>query len=103
MTPKRMPACRVITRPRHGDPRLRSPGAAITARRLTQLTFLVFIAAAATVLGQGPTWNPRITRPLEKYDNPPGYIYRLETSPRMISPYGVFISYQRSEEHTSEF
>ncbi len=94
MTPERMPACRVTTRSRHGDPRLRSPGAAITARRLTQLTFLVFIAAAATALGQAPTWNPRITRPLEKYDNPPGYIYRLETSPRMISPYGVFISYQ---------
>ena len=94
MTPERMPACRVTTRSRHGDPRLRSPGAAITARRLTQLTFLVFIAAAATALGQAPTWNPRITRPLEKYDNPPGYIYRLETSPRMISPHGVFISYQ---------
>jgi len=31
---------------------------------------------------------------LEKYDNPPAYIYRLETSPRMISPHGVFISYQ---------
>src|SRR6266699_2076989 len=94
MTPERMPACRVTTRSRHGDPRLRSPGAAITARRLTQLTFLVFIAAAATALGQAPTWNPRITRPLEKYDNPPTYIYRLDTSPRMISPHGVFISYQ---------
>ena len=52
------------------------------------------IASMATASGQAPTWNPRATRPLEKYDNPPGYIYRLETSPRMISPYGVFISYQ---------
>ena len=25
---------------------------------------------------------------------PPAYIYRLETSPRMVSPYGTFISYQ---------
>jgi len=25
---------------------------------------------------------------------PAPYIYRLETSPRMISPYGVFTSYQ---------
>ena len=25
---------------------------------------------------------------------PPAYIYRLGTSPRMISPYGAFISYQ---------
>src|SRR5437016_9307818 len=89
-----MTACRVATWPRRGDPRLRNYGAASTARRLPQLTFLVFIAAVATALGQAPTWSPRTTRPLEKYDNPPGYIYRLETSPRMISPYGVFISYQ---------
>src|SRR5437867_10919543 len=95
MTPKRMPARRAATQPRHSDPRLRSYGATSTARRLAQLTFLVFIAAVATALGQAPTWNPRTTtRPLEKYDNPPAYIYRLETSPRMISPYGVFISYQ---------
>src|SRR5206468_2031788 len=38
--------------------------------------------------------NPRAARPLEKYDNPPAYIYRLETSPRMISPHGVFIRVQ---------
>src|SRR5437879_2204356 len=85
--------CRVATRPRHGDPHLRSYGRS-TARRLTQVVSLVFIAAAATALGQATTWNPRTTRPLEKYDNPPAYIYRLETSPRMISPHGVFISYQ---------
>ena len=30
----------------------------------------------------------------EKYDMPPAYIFRLETSPRMVSPYGDFISYQ---------
>src|SRR5438034_5031975 len=94
MTPKRMGPCRVAMRPRHGDPRLRSYSATSTARRLPQLTFLVFIAAVATAFGEGPLWNPRAARPLEKYDNPPAYIYRLETSPRMISPHGVFISYQ---------
>jgi hypothetical protein len=31
---------------------------------------------------------------LETYDNPPAYIYRLETGPRMIVPYGPFVSYQ---------
>ena len=41
-----------------------------------------------------PTWKPRQKEPLEKYDNPPAYIYRLESSPRMVSPHGVFISYQ---------
>src|SRR6476646_11454058 len=38
----------------------------------------------------------RMTQPLEKYGMPPAPLgtYRLETSPRMISPYGVFVSYQ---------
>jgi hypothetical protein len=48
----------------------------------------------ATASGQAPTWNPRTNKQLEKYDNPPSYIYRLESSPRMVSPYGAFISYQ---------
>src|SRR5437867_12531908 len=39
-------------------------------------------------------WQPIPTEPLEKYDMPPAYIYRLETSPRMISPYAGFTSYQ---------
>src|SRR5215475_6272973 len=41
-----------------------------------------------------PTWKPREKEPLEKYDMPPMYIYRLETSPRMISQHGPFVSYQ---------
>jgi len=41
-----------------------------------------------------PTWKPREKRPLEKYDMPPTYIFRLDTSPRKISPFGVFTSYQ---------
>src|SRR5713101_5358743 len=36
--------------------------------------------------------NPK--QPLERYDMPPAYIYRLERSPRMISTYGLFTSYQ---------
>src|SRR5437867_2874005 len=31
---------------------------------------------------------------LEKYDNPPAPPRKVETSPRMVSPYGLFISYQ---------
>src|SRR6266404_2223147 len=59
------------------------------------LVCLVFVMALATASGQvAATWNPRVNKPLEKYDNPPAYIYRLDTSPRMISPYGAFISYQ---------
>jgi hypothetical protein len=55
---------------------------------------LVSIAALATASAQAPIWNARAKRPYEQYDNPPAYIYRLDTSPRMISPYGVFVSYQ---------
>ena len=68
-------------------------------------TVLISLAFLATASGQAPsrsatafqvalTWNPRANRPLEKYDNPPAYIYRLDTSPRMISPHGAFVSYQ---------
>src|SRR2546427_9630836 len=56
--------------------------------------YLVFMVALATASGQAPIWNPHTQKPLEKYDNPPAYIYRLEASPRMVSPYGTFISYQ---------
>ena len=55
---------------------------------------LVSIASLATASGQAPLWNPHTNREVEKYDNPPALIYRLETSPRMISSHGVFTSYQ---------
>jgi len=35
-----------------------------------------------------------LNEPLEKYDNPPAPPQKMETSPRMISPFGVFTSYQ---------
>ena len=55
---------------------------------------LVSIASIATASGEAPLWNPHTNRQVEKYDNPPALIYRLDTSPRMISPHGVFTSYQ---------
>jgi BNR/Asp-box repeat len=59
---------------------------------LTCLSLLCTLTAAPAQLA--PTWKPREKRPLEKYDMPPMYIFRLETSPRMISQFGVFTSYQ---------
>ena len=35
-----------------------------------------------------------MTEPLEKYNMPPVYIYRLETGPRMTSQFGLFTSFQ---------
>ena len=64
----------------------------ISANRVSIL--IVWLASIATASGQAPIWNPRINRPVEKYDNPPALIYRLDTSPRMVSPHGAFISYQ---------
>ena len=55
---------------------------------------LISLATLATASGQAPLWSPHVVRPVEKYDNPPALIYRLDTSPRMISPHGVFTSYQ---------
>jgi BNR/Asp-box repeat len=55
---------------------------------------LISLATLATASGQAPLWNPHINRQVEKYDNPPALIYRLDTSPRIISPHGVFTSFQ---------
>jgi len=65
----------------------------VSAISLIALASLLFLSTAS---GQmlAPTFNPRMKRPIEKYDMPPMYIFRLQTSPRMISPYGAFISYQ---------
>ena len=54
----------------------------------------VSLASIATASGQTARSKLNPNEPLEKYNMPPAYIYRLETSPRMISPYGAFISYQ---------
>src|SRR6266704_6054065 len=62
-----------------------------TVSTTSLLIFLGSLASLTTASGQTP---PRMTEPLEKYNMPPAYIYRLETSPRMVSPYGSFISYQ---------
>src|SRR5215472_4117767 len=56
---------------------------------------LASIASLATVSAQlAPTHKVPRNEPLEKYDNPPAPPRKIETSPRMISPFGVFTSYQ---------
>ena len=50
--------------------------------------FLVPIASGQALLPKPPT------EPLEKYNMPPAYIFRIETSPRMISQFGSFTSFQ---------
>jgi hypothetical protein len=56
---------------------------------------LVLLSVLPIASGQiTPTRQLPRTGPLEKYDNPPAYIFRIETSPRMVSRYDTFTSYQ---------
>jgi hypothetical protein len=57
-------------------------------------TMLICLLTFATASGQTASRKPRMTEPLEKYNMPPAYIYRLETGPRMISQFGLFTSFQ---------
>src|SRR5438874_2514912 len=68
----------------------------LTATYLLTAMVAVWPFTLSTASGQlAPTWDLHTKKPLEKYDNPPApYIYRLENSPRMVSPHGAFISYQ---------
>ncbi len=67
-----------------------------TASVFFTLVFAVDLATASAQTTSSGTSQLPLTEPLEKYEMPPAApgTYRLETSPRMISPYGVFISYQ---------
>ena len=59
--------------------------------------FFCLISLVALPAASGQTLPPagRFPEPLEKYEMmPPAQIYRLETSPRMISRYGPFTSFQ---------
>src|SRR6266571_3551686 len=66
-----------------------------TVSTTSLLIFLGSLASLATALAQTPP-NGRFAEPLEKPGMPPAPtgLYRLESSPRMISPYGYFVSYQ---------
>src|SRR6478752_1952174 len=70
---------------------MRSSGASHT--RL--LPFLILLIALPGAIAQlAPVHEPLLNGPLEKYDNPPAAPRKMETSPRMISQFGVFTSYQ---------
>src|SRR5438477_727928 len=59
------------------------------------LICLVWLAAFASASAQlAPTREAPRNEPLETYDNPPAPLRKMETSPRMISQFGVFTSYQ---------
>src|SRR6187399_3028935 len=53
---------------------------------------LVSLTSIATGSAETQPMNPKEHE--ETYDMPPAYIFRLEKSPRMISQFGLFTSYQ---------
>ena len=69
----------------------------IMRRSTVSLTLLVCLGVSAlgTASAQlAPTRKAPRNEALEKYDNPPAPPRKIETSPRMISQFGVFTSYQ---------
>ena len=64
----------------------------LTASLLICLILLIALASASAQLA--PTYKAPRNEPLEKYDNPPAPPRKIETSPRMISQFGLFTSYQ---------
>src|SRR6266508_4121206 len=62
------------------------------ARLLPLLHLLIALPGASAQLE--PVRMAPLNEPLEKYDNPPAPPRKMETSPRMISKFGLFTSYQ---------
>ena len=59
---------------------------------LTSATLLIAVPGASAQ--PAATWKPQGHEPFEKYDNPPAPPRKIETSPRRVSQFGVFTSYQ---------
>ena len=65
------------------------------ASTATPLVLLVLLAALCSASAQlAPIRKMPFAEHDERYDNPPAPPRKVETSPRMISPFGVFTSYQ---------
>src|SRR5262249_50806912 len=66
-----------------------------TTPHISLLVCLFSLTASAIASAQlAPTLPPPVNEPLKKYENPPAVPRKIETSPRMVSPYAGFISYQ---------
>src|SRR5438128_4625244 len=66
-----------------------------TASKTSIFTFLILLVALTSASAQlAPVRKPPFNQPLEKYDNPPAPPRKIETSPRMISQFGLFTSFQ---------
>ena len=67
---------------------------AINYQLLASVLLLPFTLATASGQTLSPIRKQPFNEPLEKYNMPPAPPQKMETSPRMISQFGVFTSYQ---------
>lgn len=70
------------------------------ARLLPFLILLIALPGASAQLA--PVHDLPLNGPLERYDNPPAAPRKMETSPRMISQFGVFTSYQVNVDQSGQ-
>src|SRR4051812_7385946 len=71
-------------------------------RKITSLTFLFFLALVSLASAQTNQRQPIPQEALEKYEDAPMYIWRTDSSPRMISQHDGFVSYQVNVGPTGE-
>jgi hypothetical protein len=62
--------------------------------RLSASALFSVVALSAASAQLAPTRKAPRGEALEKYDNPPALPRKIETSPRMISVFGSFVSHQ---------
>src|SRR5207253_236860 len=67
---------------------------AINYQLLATVMLLKFALSAVSGQTLAPIRKPPFNEPLEKYNMPPAPPRKIETSPRMISQFGVFTSFQ---------
>ena len=65
-----------------------------SARQRQPLSLLVLLSGLATAPGQTREHKPLPTEELEKYDDPPALLWRTDQSPRMVSQFNAFTSFQ---------
>ncbi len=71
--------------------------------RVGVLTCLLSLFLAPLASAQlAPTQNVLRNEPLETYDNPPAAPRKMETSPRMISQFGAFTSFQANVDASGQ-
>jgi hypothetical protein len=65
-----------------------------SASKVTFFAFLVLLSGFAAASGQTSQAKSLPTEELEKYDNPPALLWRTGLSPRMVSQFNAFTSFQ---------